>query len=1040
MLWLKILILSIILSICNTDITQDEECLKSIKADIVFLLDGTKAIDKFSFEFYVKDYLNDLAKKLSVKRDGALISVILFTNKLHFAVKPEHSVNLPTLLTSIRNMKQPDGDEMKADIIHAISNILNIGFISTNNLDTRNITRIVILLTNGDIPENYHNPSNKQIQNKYILRKSETVIQNLHSHVNYVFSIGIPGANEQGVRRLAKPLQYAFTLTKFGGYKELDLKHFDPTEVMCPIKNYCNEIKRLLNLKRPIEKVNGQTFPTNPYYQYPLRQRYLGTRQQINRYPYSDYEYYYDYGEYPDRRQSQMRSVNRPNYQSKGDDKSNFKLSDLLYLLKIYEASKQRTGSENIPHITATTTEAETTTTTASPNYYNSLYYKQPEEEMYKKGQDIPISVLPSHLKSKVNNQKNDKLSIDDSMMVKQSDKNCEVRLNKIKSILLKLLEHSQQQNDSNLSINDNSKRINNTPTKTLKPVLANYPIKNLRSSHLQAFTYNIPTSANEEYKVNKSLINNNNSQTTQQYRDEKYHSVYNTNFRSTDWEDSAMHNGAILMFAIKSHSGIPINQIYSSGRNITSFSNVHANLNIKRTNHRTDYTDNSSRLSSRWYKHDLFDQWYSGLYKYVLLELWSNDNPVVQLKFNARYSDKYSWFNKLFLKSSYPWNEYELIEKSTFLRTSNEPFSILFDPNYINLLSSVDHKIIEKLKGEHINCQHLRGYILIVDSPNSAISQCEWSNATNLKYKTSFRKTSDHDYPKLFYTLPVKLSEDVLNYQLPPRFSNYSSALYEANELRVYVIPHSLMSNKNDEISLPQIGQLLFVLDIDTEISFNILWYQEIASPPSSFPLKHNKLCNCWYRNELLNNWYKPTHYHSQKTNHYSISNSFLGFQSIRIELFDQTGRVKCYLIFETYGAQVSSWFSSSRLKYSWPWSIKTLSNYNFVQFGDQILTSGKKHRLSSKNWSNFNFWIGRKAIIKSFNNKETNNTTKCLSIFLVYSKANKAEKLKLPECMKDQIDLFNNISKLTILAFSKDLVEMNNMEKVQQIAIWSN
>ncbi|TNN10151.1 collagen alpha-4(VI) chain-like [Schistosoma japonicum] len=744
MFWLNIFILSIVFHISNADIIQDEECLQSIKADIVFLLDGTKAIDKFSFEFYVKDYLNDLAKKLSVKSDGALISVILFTDKLHFAVKPEHSVNLPTLLTSIRNMKQPDGDEMKADIIHAISNILNIGFISTNNLDTQNITRIIMLLTDGNIPENYYYPENKKIHNKYILRKSETIIQNLHSRVNYVFSIGIPGANEQGVRRLAKPLQYAFTLTKFGGYKEFDLKHFDPTEVICPIRNYCNEIKRLLALKRPIDKVNGQTLPTNPYYQYPLQRRYFSTTQQRNRYPYSDYEYYYDYGEYPVRRQFQMRSVNLPNYRSKRDDKSNLKLNYLLYLLKTYEAGKKRTGSENIPQTTATTTiEAESTTITASPNYYNSPYYKQPKDKMYKKGQDNPTSVLPSHLKSNVNYEKSDKLSINDSMMVKKSDKNnenrsnCEVRLNKIKSMLLKLLEHSLQQNDSHLSVNENSKRMNNNPTKTLKPVIANYPSKSLQISHRKTFTYNIPISTNEEYKVNKSLINNNNSQTTQQYGDEKYHSAHNTHFLPTDWEDSAMHNGAILMFAIKSHSGIPINQIYFSSRNITNFPNMHTNLNI-RTNQRTDYIDNSSRLSSRWYKHDLFDQWYSGSYKYVLLELWSNYNPVVQLKFNARYSDKYTWFSKLFLKSSYPWNEYELMEKSTFLRTSNEPFSILFDPNYINLLSSVDYKIVEKLKGEHINCQHLRGYILIVDSPNSAISQCEWSNATNLKYKTS--------------------------------------------------------------------------------------------------------------------------------------------------------------------------------------------------------------------------------------------------------------------------------------------------------------
>lgn len=128
-------------------------------------------------------------------------------------------------------MKQPDKNLMKSDIIYAISNILNFGFIPIHNADTQNITRMLILLTNGNIPEKIKHKNNQ------ILIKSDEIIHKLHKRVDYVFSIGVPGANQLGVSRLAKPSHYTFTLTEFNGYKELDLKNFDPTEVICPVKS-----------------------------------------------------------------------------------------------------------------------------------------------------------------------------------------------------------------------------------------------------------------------------------------------------------------------------------------------------------------------------------------------------------------------------------------------------------------------------------------------------------------------------------------------------------------------------------------------------------------------------------------------------------------------------------------------------------------------------------------------------------------------------------------------------------------------------------
>uniref|UniRef100_A0A3Q0KNV5 VWFA domain-containing protein n=1 Tax=Schistosoma mansoni TaxID=6183 RepID=A0A3Q0KNV5_SCHMA len=1051
MLWFKILVWSIFPHLLQSFIIQNQECLQSIKADIVFLLDGTKVIDEFSFEFYVKDYLSDFAKKLSIKSDGVLISVILFTDQIHFAVKPEHSVNLPSLLMAIHNMKQPDKNLMKADITHAILNILNFGFISTNNADTQNITRMLILLTNGNIPEEI------QHKDKQIITKSDEIIQELHSRVNYAFSIGIPGANQPGVRKLAKPSQYAFTLNEFNGYKELDLKFFDPTEVICPMKipRYCSEIRRSLSLRKPIEKVNGQTVAVNPWYQYAYQKRRSGTTQPRNRYSYNDYEYYYDYGDYNEGEQPPVRPVSVPNYKSRTNDESlNVKLTELLYLLRDNE-SRKKIGLTNMNLINTVTTTAPTITSTLPLNYYRSLQHKSQDKKFNRRRYQSSL-ILPSYSKSDDIHQMMQKNPITNySIMMNQSnlnnrtENNCEMKLNKMANILLKLIEQTLQRNYSTSGVHENSSNNNYNSIELLKPASISYSLNSSQYAYPEVTTSrkreNL-TSINERYWENKSpLINdNNNSQTSKQYKDGIYHSTYKTPFQATDWEDSAMHNGAILMFSMKSHSGLSINKMYFSSRNITSISNKNTASNEMTADHTTGDTDISSKRSNGWYKHDLFDQWYSGSYKYVLFELWSNNNPVVQLRFNAQYSDKYTWFNKLFLKTSYPWNEYELLEKAKFILTSNEAFSVVFDPNYIVLLSSVDYNTVEKLKSERIDCEFLRGYILIVDSSKSAISQCEWNNATNSKYNNFPNISNYHDYPKFFYTLPINSrKEDSLNYHLPPKFSNYLFTLYEADELRIYVIPYSLMPSKIDGILLPQTNKLLFILDTGINISFSKLWYQEIASPPSAFPLKHNILCHCWYRNQLLNNWYKPkTHYHTQNTNHFLTSNLFFGFQNIKIELFDRIGHLKCCLIFDTYGAQVNSWFSLKRLKYSWPWSMKTLTKYNFVQFGDQILTSGKKHYLSLRNWSNFNFWIGKQTLLiePSSNMKRTTYTIKCLSIFLVYSRNNESDHIKLPECMKGQTNLFKDTTKLTILAFNEDLTELNNMKKAQQITIWSN
>ncbi|KAF7253020.1 hypothetical protein EG68_08907 [Paragonimus skrjabini miyazakii] len=41
---------------------QHDDCIRRLRADVVFLVDASNFVDVFSYEFYVKDYLNDVVK------------------------------------------------------------------------------------------------------------------------------------------------------------------------------------------------------------------------------------------------------------------------------------------------------------------------------------------------------------------------------------------------------------------------------------------------------------------------------------------------------------------------------------------------------------------------------------------------------------------------------------------------------------------------------------------------------------------------------------------------------------------------------------------------------------------------------------------------------------------------------------------------------------------------------------------------------------------------------------------------------------------
>nr|CAH8828139.1 unnamed protein product [Trichobilharzia regenti] len=1054
-LLLEILVWSTLLHELQGAITQDEECLRTIKADVVFLIDGTNAIDQFSFEFFVKDYLNDFARKLSIKTDGVLISVILYTENLYMAVRPEHSTNLLTLLTAIRNMKQPGGHKTNGDIIHAISNTLNIAFTSLNYKNTENITRIAILLSNGVLEQessmNYKYFDNNAYQkwsehgwnNQAPYMMSEPIIKLLHSRVDYVFSIGIVGANAEGVLKLAKPTRYNYVLNYQNGYQNLDLNHFDPTEALCPPKEYCNmnRVQESMTSKGPIERVNGYIGGVIPLYYYFYGQQNPAIRHNTYhtaKHSYTDYDDGYGDSEYDDATQMQVPSTaNKPKVEDKILNK---KLRELLELLRTYDTQYKNKDSKNTHHSITTTRE-----TSSHNNHHGNTAVKQnhpsststintftdDNQQKIKKGSDVDDPAMKKSLKN-------------DETYYNRS--NCEVQLEKVINLLVFVLMHPQGASNSPVMVNSNV--LSKTSDEKLEAVSPAKLLSDLQKANLQIVPAKVEeysTPVNER-DTEKPHLSNTDFYISQQNGEKVVHTnKENIYFQPTDWQDSAMHNGAVLMFAMKSHSGLPVSEIYSSTADTSSMPSLSGvNVNPKET--QPTGNDNkfmNSNTSRYWYKNPLFNHWNSGLYKYVLLELWSNHNPVVQLKFRTQNSDKYTWFNKAFLETSYPWNENELKEKAKFIRTRNEPFSVILDPNYINSLSSqsFDEETLQKVKSERINCEFLRGYILIIDSSDSAISLCEWNIATNKLYSTYYQ--NNNLYPKFLYTLPINLpKQDNLTYTLPPKFSNYLSTLYEADELRIYVIPYSLMSTiEIGNKQLPQINKLLLTLDINTNISLSQLWHQEIASPPSSFPLKNGNLCNCWYRNELLNNWYTQRHYHRQNLNHFLTSDLFYDFKYIQIDLLNITGHVKCRLAFDTRGAQPDSWFSPTRLKYAWPLSISSLTEYNFIQFGHHITRKGEKRSLS-QNWQQIDFWIGKQVLQPQLLSGDNNNyaiKTTCLSIFFVYSIKNEADTFTLPECMKDQVGIFKN-SKLTTLTFSKELKQLNSMHQMRQIIIWTN
>lgn len=226
--------------------------------------------------------------------------------------------------------------------------------------------------------------------------------------------------------------------------------------------------------------MNGQTAAVNPWYQYAYQQRRSGMRQTRYRYPYSDYEYYYDYGDYNERKQLPVRPVSVPYQKSKTNDEAlNTKLIELLYLLKDHDSRQKKTGLVKLnPIITATTT-APTIISTISSNYYKSfqdkLKSKKFNRERYSSSPISPSYSISDDTRQTIQNEPHTNYSImmNQSNLNNRTENNCEVKLNKMANLLLKLIEQTLHRNYSSSTVHGNSS-INNSSTELLKVSVRN--------------------------------------------------------------------------------------------------------------------------------------------------------------------------------------------------------------------------------------------------------------------------------------------------------------------------------------------------------------------------------------------------------------------------------------------------------------------------------------------------------------------------------------------------------------------------------------
>ncbi|KAG5447440.1 hypothetical protein CSKR_114129 [Clonorchis sinensis] len=1028
-----------------------EACFNRLRADIVFVVESSDAIDAFSYEFYLKDYLNDIVRKLPIGPNNVMISVVLYSDRLHLAVKPEITTTLPDLLLAIRKLPHLGGSQANVRMETAITETLEGAFPPRTETDAdAGILRVAVLMTSGKVNHVRQQPNlstNGQIKAlaqlfgplfQAHLRSAQhpsgsvdqlkALGRKLDQQVDMVFSIGLQGADQEGVKALTRNPNRVFLIDPKKGYSSLTVDEFDPTDELCPqplSENY-QQARGPKALNATVNDVKPASWAAQ-----------IGAVHNSWDNPYTQLYYQHLYSIWAEER---MMIRNRLR----------------LLLTRLLSTRPQNVANNlvcvqqvNAQTSTTATTSTTTTTTTKSPLYYPPLVIiKRPSPKYHHPHpHGHHLNWAPWNMITKQDQKESIEANADNSLP-KQEIATLTHLIN-----LLRAQQHGIQL-PYFAGVNENQPhkkpqlvQINNLVSSGTRTGNSS----NSDSKPLSGVSYNtekVDTGFNGRWFVRQTeasttktttpLPTTTSTSTTPQHlpvnaqgSDNQFSAAFIEAFleavtgkserspgfnqlsdsvpisptpvspattnvpTASTWQDVAMHDGAILMFSVRASSG-------------------HSLVNLYTAPIVTNQTD------AEWFKHVEFDQWTVGRYRRVMLELWRANQPVVRLTFNAEYADRYTWFQKALLIESFPWYENELIQETVFLRSRTEPFSILHTPSTAETQAS-------------LTCPQLSGYLLIVDSESST-SACPWLHSDegrDTKGVQNKTQAKASQFPSFIYTLPAALwGEGVKSGSQvsvsPPRFSD-KNGVTRADELRIYAAPYSLVPATANDPFFARTNTLLFALDTMTGIAFGRLWRQTISSPPGYHPYRYNPerhldkepvvpACQCWYRSRAIENWHRPT----QTMVWHSRSTVLTGFKSTLVQFSDDLGKVVAQLVFDTRGSPADSWFSIARLKYATPWSVKTLRNYNFLQFGQGL--SLPRSMSTGSTWESVGLWIGQPVM----------NSLACASLLLVMDRQMDTG---IPPCLK-QIPFTPDG---TFMAFSEQPVPVEKMRTVRQITIWS-
>ncbi|KAF7253019.1 hypothetical protein EG68_08906 [Paragonimus skrjabini miyazakii] len=905
---------------------------------------------------------------------------------------------------AIRNLPHLGGFSSQVYMEQAIAATLVGAFPPRAETANVNTTRVVILLTSGGLsavksglnaqpttsvtgtiygpfmqPASAGRTTNKLT--KPAVARLEELGRKLRTQVDYVFSIGLKGAYAPGVRALSKKSKQVLLLDQSQGYETLTVNALDPTKVICPIpvSDRCeqsgksrpdhssmttNAIKPTFWYGSPLpySPLFPGFFPMNP--PEPPREPFLNLAGSI----YRDEE-------------EEQRLLLRRRVERLLNKLIHPQNDDNLYAVN----AKMKDAGQFIPVIivpqnvfqqlaqTRTFTQPSVATNTPYVPMLRSISLSWKPWELFsirhKSGQNTSAPQMKSTEIDEDNWTVTSKAPRDGNPSNMQKvDENSMLLLMMPLNHSSDELMNTQPPTSQNSFFNPGNQTDNRT--KNTKHV----DVRRVQNKTERALTIplleSILTSLKEYANARKENPPFTSPEVHRKRTKQDSVDVINRQLSSV-WQDAALHEGAVLMFSMRAHSNHHLAELYS-GSNKPIVSESHD-----------------------WFRHADFDRWTIGLYRRVQLELWKAEQPVVRLTFNGEHADRYTWFQKSLLVEAYPWNERELLHQTMFLRSRNEPFSILRMPGSTSQSSNVS---------KTPTCPRLQ-----------ADARQKSNNPTT--------------FPIFLYGLPSVLwnREHTEFENSSPKFADYIG-IHRADELRIYTVPYSLIVSRQNHTTI-RAYTLLFALDKSLGISFSRLWHQNICSPPSYQPLHLNVRkgslelvvppCACWYRSRAIESWHRPSHIPTW----FPGTTILTGFKRMRVLLSDDQGKLVGHLVFDTRGAHPDTWFTPIRLRASWPWSVQTLSTYNFVQFGRATYLM-QAYPLSSR-WAPIGLWIGLYGI----------GENDCGSVLIVLDKPTTST--MLPLCLFNATD--RSVSHMTQMLVSKTPASVNRMLSFRQITIWS-